>query len=76
LDPFDQYDDATLNNALKDVGLYSLQEELGEKKLTLDSNISAGGANVSVGERQIIALARALIRHSRILILDEGPSRL
>jgi ABC-type multidrug transport system fused ATPase/permease subunit len=56
LDIFEQYDDATLNNALRAAGLSSLQEEMEEGKLTLDSEISAGGSNLSVGQRQIIAL--------------------
>lgn len=72
LDVFDQHDDAVLNEALASAGLFSLQEELEGTKLTLDTDISSGGNNLSVGERQIIALARALVRHSKILILDEG----
>ncbi|KAF5323760.1 hypothetical protein D9619_012892 [Psilocybe cf. subviscida] len=74
LDPFDQHDDAVLNKALSSAGLFSLQEELEGTKLTLDADISSGGSNVSVGERQIIALARAFVRHSKILILDEATS--
>jgi ABC-type multidrug transport system fused ATPase/permease subunit len=72
LDPFDQFDDATLNDALRSAGLFSLQEELGEARITLDSNITIGGGNLSVGEKQILALARAMIRGSKLLILDEG----
>lgn len=72
LDPFDQYDDATLNEALRSAGLFSLQEELGEARITLDSNITIGGSNLSVGEKQILALARAMVRGSKLLILDEG----
>ena len=72
MDPFDQHDDATLNNALRAAGLFSLQTEMDEAKLTLDSGISGGGNNVSVGQRQIIALARAMVRNSKLLILDEG----
>lgn len=74
LDPFDQHDDATLNNALRDVGLFALQDELGQTRLTLDSILSAGGSNLSIGQRQILALARAMLRESKLLILDEGPS--
>ena len=42
-------------------GLFSLQEELDEARLTLDSNIASGGGNLSVGQRQVLALARAIV---------------
>lgn len=61
-----------LNEALRSAGLFSLQDEEDEGRLTLDSQISSGGGNLSVGQRQILALARAIVRQSKLLILDEG----
>ncbi|KAH9929009.1 multidrug resistance-associated ABC transporter [Epithele typhae] len=84
LDLYDEYSDVTLNDALRSAGLFALQErgttsssdghiDGGDgARLTLDSEIAGGGGNLSVGQRQIIALARAIVRRSKLLILDEG----
>jgi len=74
LDPFGQHDDATLNEALRAAGLFSVQNEDDEGRITLETAISSGGGNLSIGQRQILALARAIIRRSKLLILDEGES--
>jgi ABC-type multidrug transport system fused ATPase/permease subunit len=58
LDPFGQYDDVELNSALRAAGLFALQSDMDEGRITLESAIASGGGNLSVGQKQIFALAR------------------
>ncbi|KAJ7730238.1 P-loop containing nucleoside triphosphate hydrolase protein, partial [Mycena maculata] len=69
IDPLNQFGDPELIEALRAAGLFSLQKD---NVITLETQISSGGGNLSIGQRQIIALARAIVRKSKLLILDEG----
>jgi len=74
LDPFVQHEDSALNEALRAAGLFSLQTGLEDGRINLDTTIASGGSNISLGQRQIIALARAMIKRSKIIILDEATA--
>ncbi|KAG8971626.1 hypothetical protein FRC05_010882 [Tulasnella sp. 425] len=88
LDPFSRYDDAKLYDALRRahlIGPSSATTSSSEKvdteqnapttRFTLDMSVEPEGANLSVGERSLLSLARALVRDEiKLVIMDEATA--
>lgn len=78
LDPFNEHTDLELWSSLRQADLVDAAAKMEDRnahtRIHLDSVVEEEGLNFSLGQRQLMALARALVRGSQIIVCDEATS--
>jgi len=76
LDPLCEHNDDAIVNTLTKAGLADLLQRNEGGSTGLNLKIAEGGSNLSVGEKQLICIGRAVLRKNKIVLMDEATANI